>query len=553
VFIRSRRRRAAGLLAAFVFASVFSAGAWAKPGDTKRFVILHTNDQHGHLLPFSYPDRVSPEDDVAQMPVRKDIGGIARRATLVKQIRAREKNVFLFDGGDCMDGTPFSTEFFGKADYDAMNGVGYDFAVPGNHDFNMTAQQFASWLALSSSRTCSPTYTIRTGPTNNVRSPRTRSPIGTVCGSPCSALTTYSTRTYKAAAEAYRLRDPLDVAREMIPLLRKQADLVVIVAHVGHEVEWQIAREVPGVDVIVGAHSHKRFPNGVYVAANTPGPNDPPGTVYVQAHQWGGELGRLDLTVAEQPNGRWRVARYGATLLPVTGKYAPDPQVARTVARYWDKIKNKYGVVVGQATGEFTEARGQDYTNYYLVADAVQQTLGTQFDLENRSGVRGPLLTGPVTMATSSAWTRSTTRSSLQNQGFRSEAHPGPLAPVHLGRAALRGPLRGRCCALRQRRRQHGRGSLRLAIDRRHHRRQNHRGRRHLFRRDQLVLFRAQRQARRHRVPGHQTPSPRRADRLHPQKLAHHAPTRRPQQVRRRRPLCPRVADRTQPHRQRAD
>lgn len=349
------------------------------------------------MLPFSYPDRVSPDDDVAQMPQRKNIGGIARRATLVKQIKAREKNVFLFDGGDCMDGTPFSTEFFGKADYDAMNGVGYDFAVPGNHDFNMTAQQFRELADLVKF----PYLLANLYDKNGTDEQRPLAPykIANWDGLRVAVLglTTYSTRTYKAAAEAYRLRDPLDVAREMVPLLRKQADLVVIVAHVGHEIEWQIAREVPGVDVIVGAHSHKRFSHGVYVAANAPGPADPPGTVYVQAHQWGGELGRLDLTVAEQPGGRWRVTRYGAQLLPITDRYAPDPLVARTVARYWDRIKNKYGVVVGRATGEFTEARGQDYTNYYLVADAVQQMTGAQFDLENRSGVRGPLLAGPVT------------------------------------------------------------------------------------------------------------------------------------------------------------
>src|SRR3712207_4123143 len=115
----------AAVLAAVVLALSSGTPLSAKPGDTKSFVILHSNDQHGHLLPFSYPDRVSAIDDVAQMPVRKNIGGIARRATLVKQIRAREKNVFLFDAGDCMDGTPFSTEFKGVADYDAMNGTGY--------------------------------------------------------------------------------------------------------------------------------------------------------------------------------------------------------------------------------------------------------------------------------------------------------------------------------------------------------------------------------------------------------------------------------------------
>ena len=64
------------------------------------------------------------------MRVYRDIGGIARRATLVKQIRqelaGRGTPVWLVDAGDYSDGTPFSTEYHGEADVAAMNAVGYD-------------------------------------------------------------------------------------------------------------------------------------------------------------------------------------------------------------------------------------------------------------------------------------------------------------------------------------------------------------------------------------------------------------------------------------------
>ncbi len=396
LFTRSPHRRAAGRFAAFLFVLfAFSSNASAKPGDTKRFVILHTNDQHGHLLPFSYPDTVSLKDDVAQMPIRKDVGGIARRATLVKQIRAREKNVYLFDAGDCMDGTPFSTEFLGRADYDAMNRVGYDYGVPGNHDFNMTPAQFTELSRLvqfpyllanvyekGGTKTVLPPYVIANWDGIKVA----------IIG-----FTTYSARTYKAAAEAFEVRDPLDVARELVPELRKKADLVVVVAHDGLDVDQQMAREIPGIDVIVGGHSHTRVPRGIWVAADDPGPNDPPGTVVLQAHQWVAELGRLELTVTENANGKWRVTSYAEQLVPVTGKYADDVQVARTVAGYWDKIKGKYTAVVGQATGDFVEVDGLDPTNYYLMTDAIAEATKAEFELENFGGVRAPLIKGAIT------------------------------------------------------------------------------------------------------------------------------------------------------------
>ena len=102
---------------------LFAAGLERKAA-VKHFVLLHSNDPHGHLLPFSFQDRTAPGDYLAYMPARKSIGGIARRAALIKDIKKREKNVYAFDAGDSMDGSPFSLEFLGKADYDARHVFG---------------------------------------------------------------------------------------------------------------------------------------------------------------------------------------------------------------------------------------------------------------------------------------------------------------------------------------------------------------------------------------------------------------------------------------------
>jgi 5'-nucleotidase / UDP-sugar diphosphatase len=101
--------------------------------------ILHTNDTHGHLLPFGYPSIASQGHGVAASKTRHNIGGIARRATLVKRLKtkieAAGSAVWLVDAGDFSEGTPFSTEYHGQADVEAMNATGYDFSALGNHEF----------------------------------------------------------------------------------------------------------------------------------------------------------------------------------------------------------------------------------------------------------------------------------------------------------------------------------------------------------------------------------------------------------------------------------
>lgn len=363
--------------------------------------ILHTNDTHGHLLPFSYPGVVAAGSAVEGLSDRSDIGGIARRATLVKEIRAQLSSkgttVWFVDAGDYCDGTPFSTEYHGDADVAAMSAAGYDFATLGNHEFNNTLDQVRKMVAEAR-------YPILVA---NAVERETGKPLArpyaveTVGAARVAlfGLVTGEAASYPAAREGVDIEDPIAAARRIASELDGMADILICLSHCGNDVDEDLARAVPEIDLIVGGHSHSRLPSGEIVwRSEDLLENDVNGTIIVQAHQWGGELGRVDLRFARRQDGKWAVDRYRARLVPITGAIAPDPAVAETVDRYWSPIAPRYGEVIGTAAGDFS-SRGDDRAEYNLVADAIREELGVEFDFENLGGVRSPLVAGPITMA----------------------------------------------------------------------------------------------------------------------------------------------------------
>jgi 5'-nucleotidase len=74
------------------------------------------------------------------------LGGTARRAALLKMIRAEEDNVILLDAGDIFQGTPYFNLFGGELEMKLMSDMGYDAATMGNHDFDNTIEGFYKQL-----------------------------------------------------------------------------------------------------------------------------------------------------------------------------------------------------------------------------------------------------------------------------------------------------------------------------------------------------------------------------------------------------------------------
>ncbi len=375
------------------------------PGSAQQQVsltILHTNDTHGHLLPFSYPSVVPPGSELAALRVRTNIGGIARRATLVSRIRedlkARGTAVWLMDAGDFCDGTPFSTEYHGEADIAAMNATGYDFGTLGNHEFNNPLATLKKLIGLFRyPLLCANAIETSTG------KPLTQGSVirnvGPLRIGIFGLLTTRDISTYPAIKDGVTVQGEVETAQKMVKTLRANADIVIALSHAGEQMDEKLGAEVPGLDVIVGGHSHSRLPLGQFVwRSDELKQNEVNGTVIVQAHQWGGELGRLDLLFNKDEQGGWHVDRYRARLIPITSDIPEDEAVAAVVDHYWKPIAGRYGEVIGKAADDFTE-RGDDLAPYNLVADSIREAMGTDIEFENLGGVRAPLIKGDITLA----------------------------------------------------------------------------------------------------------------------------------------------------------
>ena len=126
------RKTILGIAAAAMLAPL----AWAED-----LVIIHTNDTHSQLD-----------------PTDKGLGGIQRRKVLIDSIKAEHPNVLVADAGDAVQGTLFFTLYGGRAEMEAMNALGYDIAILGNHDFDNGVDSLARNIGLSDARWISTNY-----------------------------------------------------------------------------------------------------------------------------------------------------------------------------------------------------------------------------------------------------------------------------------------------------------------------------------------------------------------------------------------------------------
>lgn len=369
---------------------ITSAPSWAAP-EYRAITILHTNDTHGNLLPFSFPEPVDLQEGYASMPHRKDIGGIARRATLVKRIEAECRgNVLLLDAGDALDGTPFSIEYMGEADFAAMSAAGYDAMTPGNHEFSASYDEFNRNIRTAIFPLVSANIVDRK--TGNLALPKYV--IFEVDGVKIAVFgLTVPIPNYRAAREGFDFLEPIKAAKELVPQLREEADIVVALTHLSGSArlieDEKLAREVPGIDVIVSGHAHQRLPTPRFIRTADRQAFRIGGTLIVQDYWWGGELGRLDLRL-RRDGGPFTVMGYDGGLIPVTSDIPDDPATKRVVDRYYKPISKKYDEVIGEAPQ--TLYAGPKLIR--LVSDAMRQASGAQLGVYG--GLRGDLLAGKI-------------------------------------------------------------------------------------------------------------------------------------------------------------
>lgn len=256
----------------------------------KKLTILHTNDMHSRIEPF-------PNDG------RKwgGLGGMARRATLIQQIRESEENVLLLDSGDIWQGTPYFNFYGGELEYKLMTAMQYDVATLGNHDFDAGLAGLAQQLPHAGFEFVSANYdysdTLLKGkfePYKIIEKGGLR--IG-VFGLGIELQGLVPEKLFGAT----RYLDPEAVARETVQeLQRKGCDFIICLSHLGYEYssnkidDVKLASRVAGIDLILGGHTHTFMEVPVQVT-------NPEGkAVVINQVGWAGvKLGRLDFRFSD--------------------------------------------------------------------------------------------------------------------------------------------------------------------------------------------------------------------------------------------------------------
>ena len=252
----------------------------------EKLTILHTNDVHSRIEPF-------PMDGSRN----QGLGGIAARATLINEIRAKEEHVLLLDAGDIFQGTPYFNFFKGEPEIKGMTAMGYDAATMGNHDFDAGLENFATQWQHARFPLIISNYDFSSTPMENRYKPYTiinkgKLKIGiTGVGIELKGLVP------DQLAGNTRYLDPIAHANEQAYQLKQKrnCDLVICLSHLGYKYadnkvsDEMLAKESDNIDLIIGGHTHT-FLDAPVVIKNKKG-ND----VVVNQVGWAGILlGRLD-------------------------------------------------------------------------------------------------------------------------------------------------------------------------------------------------------------------------------------------------------------------
>lgn len=409
---RSLRRCTAAFLLLLLL-TLGGNGAFAAPPGEVPFTVLHTNDEHSTLLPY-------PLDGDAPL----EAGGFARLATAIDSVR-REKEeagepVVLLGAGDFLGETAFGwLTLRGEApELRLLQQMGYDAVAIGNHEFDFGPEHLAGYLRAAG-------YPAAHGQTA-VLGANIHPPAGHPLAQPgllrswimidlpgglqlgIFGLLGEDAISVTTGQGDVSFGDPLGTAARITGELRRDgADLVVALTHAGLANDRELARKVPGIDLIVGGHSHDLLTEPV-----TEGE-----TLIVQAGYRTTHLGVLELAFCRD-TGRLRVRNPENDrpfVLPLDETFPPDPAIASRIEGYSRLLGSYLSEITG---GEWTDVGapvvrsplairqitpGRETAAGNFITDAMRQTAGevtghrVDVAIQANGAIRGSLIprTGP--------------------------------------------------------------------------------------------------------------------------------------------------------------
>lgn len=354
------------MLFLFSFAPANCSFASASSSEELYLTILHTNDEHGALIPHS--------PTVDYHPYREDptIGGYARLASAVNEIRneklASGEPVLLLSAGDYIGGSAYSwliPEGFAP-EIIIKQAIGYDAVVIGNHEYDYGPDILAEYfmeagypgahdqtVVLASNTDAPPGHPLRD---NDLYRKKELIELDNGLKVGLFGLIGKQAVSYTTANEPVQFKDQHETAREMVEQLKAEgAQLIIAITHSRVEEDVDLAVDVDGIDIIVGGHCHTALYEPIIE-------ND---TIILQAGSLLEYLGRLELAynpeteelrIINQENDR-------SFLIRLDHSIPMDPDINEKIGTYTD--------ILNQFLFEKTDGQFEDLLETVVLSDYI--------------------------------------------------------------------------------------------------------------------------------------------------------------------------------------
>lgn len=252
--------------------------------------ILHTNDTHSQVEALEEGKR----DEFC--------GGYTRRMGLIAQERKADPNLLVFDAGDFCQGTPYFNFYHGRIEIDAMNRMGYDAGMLGNHEFDNGVDTLAAILQGAQFPVVCANYDVKGSVLEGLVLPytvicRQNVRIG-VFGIGIDPAGLIAERNFAPL----QYLDPIATAQDVANTLKnkEKCDVIVCLSHQGTHPstegklsDVELAQATRNIDIIIGAHTHKTLTN-VYI------PNLDGDSVFLaQMGKSGARIGKIQVEILE--------------------------------------------------------------------------------------------------------------------------------------------------------------------------------------------------------------------------------------------------------------
>lgn len=350
-----------------------------KDDDLIKINVLSMNDLHGAIDPMLDP-KVSKDSHVGGMEYGK--------AVLDKEKAKNPEGTLTLNAGDLAEGTMISYISKGKAATEGINNMGFDAVALGNHDFAwgqdalQTMVQGLDAPILAANVVKEKDGTVMDGAQPYMIKDLKGVKVG-VIGLDTPSITHF---VDKKKLKGLKFEGAAETVKKWMPEVKKKgADVIMVLSHIGFEEDKKLAREVDGIDVIVGGHSHTELKEG----------HREGDTTIVQAGALGKFVGNLEIGIDPKTK---KIKQTRAKLIPVIAdRIEPDPKIQEILKPYRAEAEEFGAHVVGHASEDLMYAHREAAKLNQIHADSMLEYTDADFGICNSRTLRGNIPAGPIT------------------------------------------------------------------------------------------------------------------------------------------------------------